>query len=135
MAATPLRTLYADLTFGLEMTLHLEPSQCSISVFAGLVLLSESPTAQISWEEIATTPVRSLRNDPTLGLETILHLMPFQCSISVFPELVLLLKEFPTAHMLLAETADTETRSLPDDATFGLVTTLQVVPSQCSISV
>ena len=44
-------------------------------------------------------------------------------------------KEFPTAQMLVAETADTETRSLPDDATFGLGTTLQLVPSQCSISV
>src|SRR2546422_379133 len=95
-----------------------------------------NPTAQ-RLEELGTrvTPKRKLSLDPTLGLETTCQLVPFQCSISVWPT-PLLLAYPPAAQTLVAETAPTLPRPmLPDPATLGLETTCQLVPFQCSISV
>src|SRR6266852_7704963 len=53
----------------LEITLHWVPSQCSISP-----LLSEKPTAQISLAETAAMPLRELKLESGLGLETTFQL-------------------------------------------------------------
>ena len=70
---------------------------------------------------------------PGFGLETMLQLVPFQCSISVCS--LPLVLESPTAHTSVGETAATARSSLDAPLTLGLETTLQVVPFQCSISV
>src|SRR5437867_7617430 len=64
-----------------------------------------------------------------------LHLEPFQCSMSVWRVRLLLLKESPTAQTSLVETAATLVRPLPLGPGFGLVTMLQVEPFQCSMSI
>src|SRR5262249_41345593 len=71
---------------------------------------------------------------PGLGLATTLQLVPFQCSISVCPAPAALTK-LPTAHTSVAETAAAAARLLKPVLALGLGTTLQLVPSQCSISV
>ena len=71
--------------------------------------------------------------DAMLGVETVLHLVPFQCSTSVcLLSGSLLLPEAPTAQTSLAETAVT-----PENPPLmvGLETTCQFVPFQCSMSV
>ena len=66
--------------------LQLVPSQCSIRVAVPLVVEKfPAPTAQISLAEIAATPVRQVSLVGTgfgFGLETMLQLVPSQCSIA-----------------------------------------------------
>src|SRR5438105_970769 len=96
--------------------------------------------------------------DPTLGLATTLHSVPFQCSISVLSpqtaaptaQTTLHWLPFqcknklcppepptatPTAHTSLADTAAMAFSQLSCEPTLGLGTTLHWLPSQCSISV
>ena len=77
------RSLVCEPTFGLETTLHCVPSQCMVSVRSFLLLLVEVPTAHTSFAETVVTLLRKLLFDPTFGLGTILHFVPFQCWISV----------------------------------------------------
>ena len=105
--------------------LQLVPSQCSTKVPEGL-----NPTAQTLFDAGAVTPVRLLPCR-SLGLETTLQVVPFQCSINVFS---VDLKGFtlPTAHTsLLAGPATPKKAAFPE----GVETTLQLVPSKCSASV
>src|SRR5258706_2066440 len=86
--------------------------------------LLNSPTAQTSLVEMAVTPLRTLRNALGLGLETTLHCVPFQCSVSVCvapPETVI----SPTAQTSLAATTATEMSSLPVTPGLGLEITFQ----------
>src|SRR5439155_7763860 len=85
-------------------------------------------TAQTSFVETAATALRP--SDPVLGLGTMLQLVPFQCSISVWRS-PLLVPWYPTAQTSFVETAATPLRSPGVE----LGTTLQLVPSQCSTSV
>src|SRR6266568_2004022 len=127
--ATPLRRLF-PVRFGLATTLHCVPFHCSISVWEVEVLSRKSPTAQTSVAETTVTPLRTLSRVPPFGLETTLHVWPFQCSVSV-----LVLLNSPTAQTSVEETAVTPNRKLLPLLPFGLVTTLQLEPFQCSISV
>src|SRR5436190_1399774 len=92
-AATPRRTsaeLYSVSTFGLVTTLHAPPSQCSASVRYEPSAPVCEPTAHTSDGESAATPssVFTTLSGPVLklGLGTMLHPTPFQCSTSVFIE-------------------------------------------------
>src|SRR5439155_807196 len=110
--------------------LHAVPFQCSISVFTEWLWY---PTAQTLLAEMAATPDR-LSDVPVFGLATMLQLVPFQCSTNVW--LVVPLLYEPTAQTLLAEMTATPVRLLDAaPAGFGLGTTLQLEPSQCSIRV
>src|SRR4029450_10985744 len=116
--------------FGLGTTLHVEPSQCRVRV-TGPDLPPVHPTAQMSFVEIATTPYRR-GTEPAGGPGTMLHCVPFQCKINGAEG-----SARPTAQSSLGEpgTAVTAVRLLCCLGTFGLGTTLQLVPSQCSTSV
>src|SRR6266568_4741646 len=127
--ATPLRRLF-PVRFGLGTTLHFLPFQCSVSV---LVLLN-SPTAQTSLEETAVTPNRKLLPVPLFALVTTLQLVPFQCRVSV-RGIFWALSNHPTAQTSFVAMAVTAWRTFMDTLGLGLATTLQLVPSQCSISV
>src|SRR5579864_9621524 len=72
-----------------------------------------------------------------LGLETIVHLLPFQCSIRVKRGRLLGFSKKPTAHTLVEERANTPSSSTLANCAggFGLGTMLHLVPSQCSIKV
>src|SRR2546426_210223 len=83
-AAAPSRRLRLELGLGLATTLQLVPSQCRMSVCSGTLAAGrKSPTAQMSLAETAVTPFRKLLCVPTFGLETTLHVWPFQCSMRV----------------------------------------------------
>src|SRR5260221_13712855 len=69
-----------------------------------------------------------------LGLETTHQLVPFHCWISVRKALVVLSSSVPTAQMSVAETMATPLSVLVSVLGFGLATTLQLVPFQCSMS-
>src|SRR5437660_258413 len=84
----------------------------------------------MSVAETAVTPKSSLGCVPTLGLDTTLHFLPFQCSISVCWTPLALMKS-PTAQTSLVETAVTPFRT---PACLGALTVRQLVPFQCSIS-
>src|SRR5258707_774023 len=99
--ATPLSTLDPP-ALGREATLQLVPSQCSISVCAiPEPVRAKVPTAHTSVAETAATPRRTLPI-PAVGLATILHFLPFQCSISACPLPLAAMKE-PTAHTSVVE--------------------------------
>src|SRR5437016_3519846 len=83
--------------------------------------------------EIAATPRRSLLLEPTFGLATTAHLVPFHRSVSVLS--VEPASSNPTAHASVLESADTAFSSLFDVPRLGLLTARQEVPSKCSISV
>src|SRR6266849_3769835 len=82
---TPLRTLLAVPTFGLGTTLQLVPSQCSVRVccICGVLPIPCVPTAQMSFVEMAVTPLSMLSSVPIFGLGTMVQFVPSQCSISV----------------------------------------------------
>src|SRR5436309_6335617 len=65
-------------------TLQLLPSQCSVSVWS-LGAGYNMPTAQTSLlaPPTATTPHSSLSAEPGLGLGTMFHCVPSQCSVRV----------------------------------------------------
>src|SRR5262249_44039588 len=96
-------------------------------------LVTVNPTAHRSVGEMTATPFSPL-SVPGLGLATTLQLVPFQCSASVCPVPVVL-RNRPTAHTSLAETAAAAARLLNPVLALGLGTVLQLVPFQCSISV
>src|SRR5437870_3570422 len=85
--------------------------------------------------EMTAIPFNWLPAEPEFGLETALQPVPFQCSISARSVVPLLSEKSPTAQTLLAEMAATPLRKLFPDPTFGLLTTFQVLPFQCSIRV
>src|SRR3989442_8515272 len=92
----------------------------------GLLLSTlEKPTAQTSFDPIATTPTRTLSPAPWFGVWTTLHALPFQCSASVLATLPVL-KKSPTAHTSLAVTALMAFSSLPPPSAFALVTAFHV---------
>src|SRR5436305_4779822 len=110
-AATPLRKPAC-----LVLTMRqLEPFQCSMS---GGVLSAVFPTAQTSLVETAATPRRASL-ELTLGLDTTLHALPFQCSVSVCWLVS------PTAQTSLAEMLATPLSS----PGLGLGTTVQAAAS------
>src|SRR5258708_17141446 len=83
-AAAANRTLNPEPTLGLATTLHVWPFQCRVSVGSGTLASGrKAPTAQMSLAEAAVTPFRKLLCVPTFGLETTLHVWPFQCSMRV----------------------------------------------------
>src|SRR6266571_357080 len=94
------------------------------------------PTAQ-AWPEAgsAAAPLR-VAAEPGLGLATMLQLVPSQCSMRVEGMPLVPFWDWPTAQMSVAETAATPNRGLARvPAGLGLGTTVQLVPSHCSISV
>src|SRR5205807_611944 len=102
----PLRKEPVPLGLGLGTTFHFEPFQCSIN---GETLPGQQlyPTAQMLFAETTVTPFRMSFNDPGepgFGLGTTFQFVPFQCSISVWMELLLEQQLYPTAQMLFAET-------------------------------
>ena len=86
-AVTALSAFWSVPGFGLLMIVQLVPSQCSVSVAKPPVLSRSEPTAQMSLAEIATIPFRKLSRaglEVGFGLETMLQLVPSQCSIAAF---------------------------------------------------
>src|SRR5271157_2902394 len=135
-AATPSSSLEAEgdppPAFGLGTTLQLDPSQCSISVWpVDSELLTgrvASPTAQALFGARATTDVRK-GSRPGDGAGTALQTWPFQCRICTWSEVER--PALPTAQTSLLEVPETPERW--ELRGIGLVTTLQLVPSKCSI--
>src|SRR5258706_5631011 len=84
----------------------------------------------------STAPPTS-RSLPLPGLSevTIVQAAPSQCSTSVAVAAPVVAVEYPNAHALVAEIAFTPMSTLWLVPRFGLETTDQEVPSQCSISV
>lgn len=82
------------------------PSQCSINVLVRNVEgFRDLPTAQMSFGPVADTALRKL-SPRALGLETTVHVEPFQCSISVEnPDAEL--PQYPTAQTSLGLSATT----------------------------
>src|SRR5437867_515703 len=69
---------------GLGTTLHSVPSQCNTSVRLGPFMILYKPTAKTSLADTAATSRSSLLpRMEGLGLGTMLHSLPFQCSMSV----------------------------------------------------
>src|SRR5947207_2578337 len=110
------------------------PFQCIVSVWLKSARL---PTAQMSFGDEAARACRRLFVPATLGLDTMLHDVPFQCSIRVevcVPLWQLPVQVIPTAHtsfVAMAVTAERELSALR----LGLDTRLQTIPSQCSVRV
>ena len=80
------------------------------------------PTAHTSLASFAVTPCSELVPVPTLGVATMVHVLPFQCSARVRALGIGPVR--PTAHMLLGLSAATASRSLIALAVFGLATWL-----------
>src|SRR5215467_641668 len=135
LAATTATAFKEAPPLGLVTTLQLVPFHCSISVWGEFVMPPEEPTAQMSVAETTATPFNTFEEGSTLGLLTTLQLVPFHCSTSVTQLVVLQEEEEPTAQMSLAETTATPFNTFEEVPTLGLLTTLQLVPFQCSISV
>src|SRR5262249_55047511 len=125
-AATEVSALFAVVApppaFGLATTLQLVPSKCSINVCVGPTLVV--PTAQTLLAARATTD-RSELSKAGEGAETTLQAWPLKCRTCT----VGCLPIFPTAQTSLLEVPETPKRS----AELGEVTTLQLLPSKCSI--
>src|SRR5215831_7127906 len=86
------------------MMVQLVPSQCSVSVSPLLL-----PTAQMSFVEMAAIPDRVLCESNggwfVVGLEMMLQLVPFHCSISGTSVSKSLSTPLPTAQTLVGESA------------------------------
>src|SRR5207244_8810 len=109
--------------FGLETTLHLVPSQCSIRLL-GWGVPGPAPTAQTLVGESAATALTPPNGNGAVG--TWLQRVPSQWRLVVPPAV-----RSPTAQTSVLESAETPVISLtPEKA--GLETMLQLVPSQCS---
>jgi hypothetical protein len=112
---------------------HVVPSQCIVRRCSPPKPeqpdAQELPTAQISLEEKADTPSRTLFTEGTLGLGTILHEVPSQWRVRVCqgPEAT---SYWPTAQTSLGAIADTEVRWLSNSEALGEVTWVQARPSQ-----
>ncbi len=111
--------------FGLAMMAHRRPSQCRTSVLAGPPGERDSPTAQASEAERATTAFRKLSPEGRSGLGTVRHFPPCHRSTSVLagrPER----RATPTAHTSPAEATETPSSSLDSRArSAGPVSTCQ----------
>src|SRR5688572_23243137 len=108
----------------------------SVSMFASLSIPKLYPTAHASVGESVATPRSSLAWLSGLGLGTILHCVPSQCSIKVRPGNPFASCVEPTAQTSFADVPETAYSTLEVSlAGFGLGTMLQVVPSKCSIKV
>ena len=85
-AVTAKSALVAVPGSGLLMIVQLVPSQCSINFAVPLVVEKlPAPTAQMSLAEIAAIPYRAVSLVGTgfgFGLDTMLQLVPSQCSIA-----------------------------------------------------
>src|SRR5207244_3239973 len=91
-------------------TRQVEPSQCRAMVWVpNPPTLPASPTAHTSSGATAATPYRMLVVESGLGLSTIRHLFPFQCSVRVRMEPSTV---NPTAHTSSGDRADTPYRKL-----------------------
>src|SRR5438105_3914447 len=97
------------------------PSQCSVSVWSVAM-----PTAQMSVEEIAAIACKRLSRPGTLGLGTMVHALPSQCSTSVCRAPIEPIA--PTAQTLLADRAATPLSVLSPWSELGLATTRQARP-------
>src|SRR3984957_17240194 len=133
VALMPVRPpLAALVTAVAETWLHFRPFQCRISPRNGPANSEVvAPTAHALRADRAVTPSRK---SPVFlagcgfGLATRFQLWPFQCRISVLPELVL---PSPTTQALLAEVAATLYKVAFDK---GAETRCQLWPFQCTIS-
>src|SRR6516225_767173 len=91
IAATPVSVfLELPLAFGLGITVHFEPSQCSIRVPWNELVFTEvsvQPTANRLFDETAVTltsweEVRPFGLVEPFGAGTMLHAEPSQCSVT-----------------------------------------------------
>src|SRR5712691_5423997 len=90
----------------------------------------------MSLVEMMLNALRMFSFAPGLGLVTMLHWLPSQCSTSVCLGLVSFVDVSPTAQMSFAETTCTLFRMLLAKPTgLGVLTTLHRLPSQCSARV
>src|SRR5439155_1238222 len=94
---------------------------------------SVTPTAQASFPESATTPVSELVGSVPFGLDTTVHAVPSQCSVSGRPDWRLVLLPSPTAQTSLEEAPATPRRMLALAPMFTDRTIFHVAPSQCSV--
>ena len=84
---------------GLATVVHAVPFQLSVRVCASVVPVGwVTPTAHTSLAALDVVTLVRLSPAPGEGLGTMLHAVPFQCSMSVLPELVPAIPEPPTAH-------------------------------------
>src|SRR6516164_8975628 len=121
---------------GLVTWAHLWPFQRRINGWP-VVPLPKEPTAQASVADTGRTAL-STAPVPGLGLATRAQVWPSQCRIRgrVPPVARLIFGALsPTAQMSVGDSARTPFRMLSIPATFGLGTTVQVEPFQCSMSV
>src|SRR5437588_3442230 len=81
-AATLSRDELEPLAGGVTI-LHCVPFQCSISGADPATPLLMEPTAQILLAETTLTTRRASASDALVGLATIFHFVPSQCSTSV----------------------------------------------------
>src|SRR5690349_3341456 len=81
---TASRCVSAEPGLGVVAVVQAEPSQCCATDWAEVQPASaqERPTAHASLAERASTPRRSVRAEPGLGLVTTLQAEPSQCSMS-----------------------------------------------------
>src|SRR5262245_44658516 len=126
IAAIPVSVLW-PCGLGLGTIVQAEPFQCSTRVLLGaplpLATSIEYPTAQALDGPIAVTllsrsrTVRPGRCGGTLGLGTIVHVLPFQCSTSVRVTTLVPLSEEdePTAQMSFGAIAVTPERAFDCD--------------------
>ena len=89
---------------------------------------SYTPTAHASFADSETTPFRSRKFDPGLGLGTTVHWLPAQRSVNEVGPLS------PTAQMVPSGEADTA-RNVVENPAFGLSTRVHCDPFQWSVSV
>ena len=111
-------------------TVQLVPSQCRLTFSLVVLLVARNPMAHTSVAESAEMAPLLMLTLVKAGLETMLQLVPSQCSTRAFEEP----PANPTAQALSTAGAVTPVSALPWGS-FGLGTTAQLVPSQCSISV
>src|SRR6266536_2862304 len=91
------------------------------------------PTATVGPCAVPATPVRKLPDVPGVGLDTSVHALPSQCSITVFGPGDPVTE--PTAQMSLADRADTPVSVVASSGSrdaAGAGTIRQTCPSQCS---
>src|SRR5947207_1362220 len=108
-------TSFPSLAGGrLVISVHFMPSQCNTSALLGMLSCADRdmyvPTAQISLGALAATPYSSLIYLPGLGMGTVLHCLPSQCSMTLW--IVGSVIRSPTAH-----TSELESPTIPCSTT------------------
>src|SRR6516164_6915411 len=109
---------------------QLVPFQCRLTFSSLVGLVARNPMAHKSVAESAEIAPLLMLTAVKAGLDTMLQLVPSQCSTRAFEDP----PANPTAQALSAAGAVTPVSALPMGS-FGLGITAQLVPSQCSISV